>query len=89
MYVCICVCERVRAVIDVRDTVPVCRRVLSFDNTATFFLVSYPHYTCKTTLKLIEIIPGADFLKMLFFACVGGGGCFQDLSFLTCTYVAS
>ena len=44
----------------------VCRHVLSFDNTATFFLVSNSHYTCKTTLKLFEIIPGADFLKMLF-----------------------
>ena len=31
-----------------------------------FFLVSYSLYTCKTTLKLFEIIPGADFLKMLF-----------------------
>ena len=71
------------------DTVPVCGHVLSFDNTVTFFMVSYPHYTYKTTPKLIKIIPGADFLKMLFFASVGGGGCFQDLSFLTCTYVAS
>ena len=43
------------------DTLPVWGLVVSFNNTATFFSISWTFYVYKGIGMLKEIIPGADF----------------------------